>query len=411
MSQDAVPTAPRFEHHDAGPVLGIGTATPRLSWIVPTADPDYVQRSYRVEVRVGDAEPQVTTVDSGEQVLVDWPGAPLRSRRARDGPGGRERRRVERAGGRRGGTAGCGRLVRPLHQPGRRSAGWSSRPRSCRGRITCPATSSRPGSTSPRTASTRPSSTASGSATSSSPRAGPRYEHRLRYQTYDVTDLVRQRREQPRRAARQRLVPRPARLPRASARLRRPAGAAGPARGDHRRRAGPRAAPPTAAGPPGRARSSPTTCTTASTSTCAAPTVGSSRPVEEIAGRPGPPGRPGRPAGPGHRGAAGASTSPARDGKTLVDFGQNLVGWVRLRPCAAQAGQRVTVRHAEVLENGELGVRPLRTAKATDSWILAGDDEVTLEPTLTFHGFRYAEVTGADGGHDRTSRPWWSAPT
>ena len=35
-------------------------------------------------------------------------------------------------------------------------------------------------------------------------------------------------------------------------------------------------------------------------------------------------------------------TSPA--GKTLVDFGQNLVGWVRLR---APAGSTITLRHAE----------------------------------------------------------------
>ena len=56
-------------------------------------------------------------------------------------------------------------------------------------------------------------------------------------------------------------------------------------------------------------------------------------------------------------------TSPS--GKTLVDFGQNLVGWVRVtRP--GQAGSTITLRHAEVLEHDELGVRPLRTAKATD---------------------------------------------
>ncbi|GAB3934598.1 hypothetical protein GCM10027614_07900 [Micromonospora vulcania] len=52
------------------------------------------------------------------------------------------------------------------------------------------------------------------------------------------------------------------------------------------------------------------------------------------------------------------------------------------------------VRHAEVLEDGELGVRPLRTARATDAYVLAGPEEVTLESELTFHGFRYAEVTG-----------------
>ena len=92
-------------------------------------------------------------------------------------------------------------------------------------------------------------------------------------------------------------------------------------------------------------------------------------------------------------------TLPARDvfrspsGATLVDFGQNLVGWVRLTVRDAEPGTEVTIRHAEVLEDGELGVRPLRTAKATDSYILAGGVEV-LEPSLTFHGFRYAEVSG-----------------
>ena len=56
-------------------------------------------------------------------------------------------------------------------------------------------------------------------------------------------------------------------------------------------------------------------------------------------------------------------TSPT--GKSLVDFGQNLVGWVRLTLNGAAPGQEVTVRHAEVLEHGELGTRPLRSAKAT----------------------------------------------
>ena len=84
-------------------------------------------------------------------------------------------------------------------------------------------------------------------------------------------------------------------------------------------------------------------------------------------------------------------TSPS--GRTLVDFGQNLVGWVRLT-ARGTAGTRITVRHAEVLEDGELGVRPLRTAEATDRWILAGTGEETWEPGFTFHGFRYAEISG-----------------
>jgi alpha-L-rhamnosidase len=86
------------------------------------------------------------------------------------------------------------------------------------------------------------------------------------------------------------------------------------------------------------------------------------------------------------------SRSPS--GATLVDFGQNVVGWVRLRVRDQAAGTEVVIRHAEVLEHGELGVRPLRTAKATDSYLLAGAAEEVLEPSLTFHGFRYAEIGG-----------------
>ena len=86
-------------------------------------------------------------------------------------------------------------------------------------------------------------------------------------------------------------------------------------------------------------------------------------------------------------------TSPS--GKTLVDFGQNIVGWTRVH-VSGPAGAEVVVRHAEVLENDELGVRPLREAKATDTFILSGGDDV-FEPTMTFHGFRYAEVTGWPG--------------
>ncbi|PLS31177.1 alpha-L-rhamnosidase [Bifidobacterium margollesii] len=83
-------------------------------------------------------------------------------------------------------------------------------------------------------------------------------------------------------------------------------------------------------------------------------------------------------------------------GKTLVDFGQNAVGWVRLHVRGLAPDGIVTVRHAEVLEHDELGVRPLRAAKATDTYILDGPDPRTLEPVFTLHGFRYAEVTGID---------------
>jgi alpha-L-rhamnosidase len=87
------------------------------------------------------------------------------------------------------------------------------------------------------------------------------------------------------------------------------------------------------------------------------------------------------------------TTSPS--GKTLVDFGQNLVGWVRVT-VQGPAGAEITVKHAEVLEHGELGTRPLRTALATDRYILSGDRD-EFEPTFTFHGFRYAEISGWPG--------------
>src|SRR5436309_2445546 len=88
------------------------------------------------------------------------------------------------------------------------------------------------------------------------------------------------------------------------------------------------------------------------------------------------------------------TTSPT--GRTIVDFGQNLVGRLRLT-LHGQAGQMVTLRHAEVLENGELCTRPLRLAQATDRYTLRGDGVETWEPRFTFHGFRYAEVESWPG--------------
>jgi len=86
-------------------------------------------------------------------------------------------------------------------------------------------------------------------------------------------------------------------------------------------------------------------------------------------------------------------TSPA--GKTLVDFGQNFVGWLRLS-VHGRAGDVITIRHAEVIEGSELGTRPLRWAEATDRFVLSGGDD-EFEPTFTFHGFRFAEISGWPG--------------
>lgn len=86
-------------------------------------------------------------------------------------------------------------------------------------------------------------------------------------------------------------------------------------------------------------------------------------------------------------------------GTYLLDFGQNLVGWLRLR-VRGEAGARLLFRHAEVLDHrGELYVEALRGARATDEYILRGDPEgEVFEPRFTVHGFRYAEVVGHPGG-------------
>ncbi|SDG64718.1 family 78 glycoside hydrolase catalytic domain [Microbacterium pygmaeum] len=90
-------------------------------------------------------------------------------------------------------------------------------------------------------------------------------------------------------------------------------------------------------------------------------------------------------------------TTPA--GKTVLDFGQNLVGRLRIR-VSGPAGTTITLRHAEVLEHGELGTRPLRAAAATDLYTLAGSGVEEWEPEFTFHGFRYAEIDGWPGDFD-----------
>lgn len=78
--------------------------------------------------------------------------------------------------------------------------------------------------------------------------------------------------------------------------------------------------------------------------------------------------------------------------RTLLDAGQNISGWVRLT-VDGKKGQTVVVRHAEVLEPGhKLHTKALRSARATDTYILDSDGRHVLEPRLTFHGFQFADV-------------------
>ena len=84
-------------------------------------------------------------------------------------------------------------------------------------------------------------------------------------------------------------------------------------------------------------------------------------------------------------------------GRYVVDFGQNISGHVRLQ-ATGPAGRTITIRHAEVLDaNEELYTANLRTAAATDAVTLRGDGNEVFEPRFTFHGFRYAEISGYPG--------------
>ncbi len=87
-------------------------------------------------------------------------------------------------------------------------------------------------------------------------------------------------------------------------------------------------------------------------------------------------------------------TSP-KPGVWIVDFGQNMAAVPRLR-ISGPRGEDVQLRFGEVLNpDGTLYVDNLRTAKATDHYILSGDKgEELFQPLFTFHGFRYAEITG-----------------
>ncbi|MGK5685503.1 family 78 glycoside hydrolase catalytic domain [Actinoplanes sp. URMC 104] len=393
MPDIAAPAALRFEHHLA-PALGLGTGTPRLSWQVPSAPEGYAQTRYQIEITRG-GEPEVFEVASGEQVLVPWPGAPL---------GSRESASVRV---RAGDAAGLGDWSEPATvETGLLEASdWTAR-------FVSPRELGAFGRPSPILTGTvevpagvvkaRLYATAHGLyvARLNGERVGDEqlapgwtaYQHRLRYRTHDVTDLITEgvnrlevqlgngwfrgylgfRNQHSLYGDRLALLAQ-LEVETADGRVHTLAtdGSWTAREGtvvdddlyngqltDLRREPGPQSA---------------VDVLDADLGLLVAPDGPPVRITEVVP-------------------AVAVTTSPS--GRTLVDFGQNLVGWVRLRTSGGAAGDTITVRHAEVLEDGELGVRPLRTAKATDAWILAGPDEVVLEPSLTFHGFRYAEISG-----------------
>lgn len=394
-------TPVRFEHHrDA---FGIGQAAPRLSWIVAEAPDGWVQAGFELQTASG----EVVSVVSGESVLVPWPFAPLTSRQ------------------------GESVRVRVLDE-NRTASEWSEwadievgllQPNDWTAQLITPA----PGATAllRRTVElpSKPVRRARVYATAhgvyqleiNGQRVGDdelapgwtAYESRLRYQTYDVTDLIRGgqitlgawladgwwrgylgwdgRREW------------------YGTELGLLAQLEVEYEDGERQVIGTDAAWESSAGPivsadlyngehfdarlfdrgwstPGNTTGdwTPVTVAEFDTSLLVAPDgppvkVTQTLPVAEVI------------------------ISPS--GRTILDFGQNLVGRLRIT-VTGDEGDTVVLRHAEVLEAGELATEPLRGAKATDTYVLGGDEAEQWAPRFTFHGFRYAEVTGWPGEFD-----------
>jgi alpha-L-rhamnosidase len=402
--------APTIEHHRAA--LGIGEAAPRLSWIVTEAPAGWAQRAYEIEIVRG-ASTETRVAASADQLLVDWPVAPLQSRE-------QAQVRVRVAGDddawsewSPATTVEAG-LLNPEDWTARPVGGAWAEDRESDDRR--PSLVRREFTADEGLVSARLYATAHGlyEAELNGARVGEDtlspgwtvYPQRLRYYTYDVTDLVQ-------------------------------AGpnAIGAWLGDgwYRGRLGWRGGFRNLFGDDlsflgqleltyddGRRE---TISTDSSWTAAPSPILltgiydgedydarlepaGWSQPGfaedgwDAVAVRERDPGTLVAPTAPPVRCTeelrpVEVLTSPS--GARILDFGQNLVGRIRLR-VTGPGGTTIRIRTAEVLQDGEVYTRPLRGARSTDHYTLAGrDGGEDWEPRFTFHGFRYAEIDGWPG--------------
>ncbi|MGN6427169.1 MAG: family 78 glycoside hydrolase catalytic domain [Leifsonia sp.] len=403
---------PRFERRDNA--LGLGVAAPRLSWRTTASDAGWTQSGYDVEVRRGGAA-RVLSVDSADSVLVPWPDAPLRS-----GELAVVRVRVRGAGEDSEWSAPAEVETGPLDpsgwtasavSPGPLPADADGRPALLRREFTVDAADA------VERALLRVTAHGLFEVELNGVRVGDDalapgwtpYQHRLRVVTYDVTELL-----VPGENAigawladgwyrgrigfdggyRELYGDRTALF--AQLELRASDGATTTVATDGAWRSHP--SPILASGlydgerydarerVPGWSRPgfddagwTPVETVPFDTALLVAPDGPPVRCTGEL--RP-------------------VSVTPLAGGRHLIDFGQNFAGRIRLRASAVAEGAELTLRHAEVLQGGELYTRPLRQAAATDVYIGDGSS-LDWEPRFTIHGFRYAELSGWGGDlHD-----------
>lgn len=81
-------------------------------------------------------------------------------------------------------------------------------------------------------------------------------------------------------------------------------------------------------------------------------------------------------------------------GAYIFDLGQNIVGWAKIK-IPSVPGRKITIRFAEMLkQDGTMYTENYRTARSVDTYVCASYGYETYEPSLTFHGFRYVELSG-----------------
>lgn len=85
-------------------------------------------------------------------------------------------------------------------------------------------------------------------------------------------------------------------------------------------------------------------------------------------------------------------------GETVLDMGQNMVGWLQFR-CKAPHGEKLYFQFGEILQDGNFYNDNLRTAKAEFTYISDGQERIVRQH-FTFYGFRYVKVTGWNGEID-----------
>lgn len=78
-------------------------------------------------------------------------------------------------------------------------------------------------------------------------------------------------------------------------------------------------------------------------------------------------------------------------GERVIDFGQNMTGYVEVR-IKGERGGRIVMTHAEVLDTeGNFYNENLRSARSRNEYILSGGEDV-FKPTFSFQGFRYIRL-------------------